>query len=41
MTDQHLRIIATPGVLTVTIETGTDSADLDPTHITSDLGEQS
>ena len=36
--DQHLRIIATPGILTMTIETGTDSADLDPTHITPDLG---
>ena len=38
MTDQHLRIVATPGILTTTIETGTDSANLDPTHITPDLG---
>ena len=38
MTDQHLGIIATPGILTVTIETGTDSANLDPAHITPDLG---
>ena len=38
MTDQHLRIIATPGVPTGTIETGTDSVDLDLTHITLDIG---
>ena len=38
MTEQHLRIIATPGILTVTIETGTDLANLDPTHITPDTG---
>ena len=38
MTDQHLGIIATPGIFTVTIETGTDSADLNPPHITTDLG---
>ena len=38
MTDQHLKIIATPGILTMTIETGTDSASLDPTHITTDFG---
>ena len=38
MTDQHLRIIATPGIPTMTIETGTDSADLDLTHITPDTG---
>ena len=38
VTDQHLSIIATPDVPTVTIETGTDSANLDPTHITPDLG---
>ena len=37
VTDPHLRT-ATPGVLTVTIETGTDSADLDLTHITPDIG---
>ena len=38
VTDQHLRIIATPGILTMTMETGTDSADLNPTHITPDIG---
>ena len=38
MTDQHLGIIAMPGILTMTIETGTDSADLNPTHITPDIG---
>ena len=38
MTDQHLRIIATPGIPTMTIETGTDSVDLDLTHITLDIG---
>ena len=38
MTDQHLRIIATPGIPTVTIETDTDSVDLDSTHITPDIG---
>ena len=36
--DQHLGIIATLGILTMTIETGTDSANLNPTHITPDLG---
>ena len=38
VTDQHLRIIATPGIPTMTIETGTDSVDLDPTHIAPDIG---
>ena len=38
MIDQHLRIIATPGIPTVTIETGTDSVDLNLTHITPDIG---
>ena len=38
MTDQHLGIIATPGILTMTIERGTDSADPDPAHITPDIG---
>ena len=38
MTDQHLGILATPGIPTVTIETGTDSADLDLSHITPDIG---
>ena len=39
MTDQHLRIIATPAILTVTIGTGIDSVDLDFAHITLDIGE--
>ena len=38
VTDQHLRT-ATPGILTMTIEIGTDSADLNLTHITPDIGE--
>ena len=38
MTDQHLRIINTPGVTTVALGTGTDSVDLDLTHITLDIG---
>ena len=38
MTDQHLRIIATPGGTTMTIGTGTDSVNLDLTHITLDIG---
>ena len=38
VTDQHLRIIATPGILTMTIETGTDSANLDLFHITPNIG---
>ena len=38
MTDQHLRIIATPGIPTMTIGTGTDSVDLHLTHITLDIG---
>ena len=38
VTDQHLGIIATPGIPTMTIETGPDSADLDLTHITPDTG---
>ena len=38
MTDQHHRIIATPGIPTMTIETGTDSVDLDLSHITPDIG---
>ena len=37
MTDQHLGIIATPGITTVTIGTGTGSVDLDLTHITLDI----
>ena len=38
MTDQHFRIIATPGITTMTIETGTDSVDLNLTHITLNIG---
>ena len=34
VTDQHLGIIVTPGIPTGTIETGTDSVNLDLTHIT-------
>ena len=37
VTGQHLRT-ATPGFLTLTIETGTDSADLNLTHIIPDIG---
>ena len=37
MTDQHLRIIATPGIPTLTIETGTDSVDFNLGHITPDI----
>ena len=36
MTGQHLRT-ATPDILTTTIETGTDSANLDLTHTTPDI----
>ena len=36
VTGHHLRT-ATPDVLTVTMETGTDSANLDLTHITPDI----
>ena len=38
MIDLHLRIIATPGIPTMTIGTGTDSVDLDLAHITLDIG---
>ena len=37
-TDQHLGIIPTPGITTVTIGIGTDSVDLNPTPITLDIG---
>ena len=37
VTGQHLRT-ATPGILTVSIETDTDSADCILTHITPDIG---
>ena len=37
VTDQHLRIIATPDIPTMTIEIGTDSVNLDLTHITLDI----
>ena len=38
MTDQHLRVIITPCITTVTIGIGTYSVDLDPAHITLDIG---
>ena len=38
MTDQHLRIIPTPDIPTVTIGAGTDSVDLNLAHITLDIG---
>ena len=38
VTDQHLGIIATPGIPTVTIGTGTDLVNLNITHITLDIG---
>ena len=38
MTDQHLGVITTPGITTMTIGIGTDSVDLDPTHISLDIG---
>ena len=37
VTDQHLRTVS-PGAPTMTIETGTDSATLDPTHATPGTG---
>ena len=36
MTDQHLRVITTPGITTVTIGIGTDSVDLNLAPITLD-----
>ena len=38
MTDQHLGVITTPGITTMTIGIGTDSVDLDLTPITIDIG---
>ena len=38
ITDQHLRIIATPGISTVTIGTGTNSVNLNLAHKTLDIG---
>ena len=38
MTDQHLGIITTPGITTMTIGIGTYSVDLNLTHITLDIG---
>ena len=38
MTDQHLRVITTPDITTMTIGIGTDSVDLNPPHITPDIG---
>ena len=37
MTDQHLEVITAPGIITMTIGIGTDSVDLDPTHITLNI----
>ena len=37
-TDQHLRIIATPSIPTMTIETGTDSVNPNLAHITLGIG---
>ena len=39
VTDQHLRVIITPGITTVTIEIGTGSADLNLTPIILGIGE--
>ena len=38
MTDQHLAITAMSDIPIVTIETGTNSVNLDLTHITPDIG---
>ena len=38
MTDQHLKIITSPGITTMTIGIGTDSVNLNLTHITLDIG---
>ena len=38
MTDQHLRVITTPGITTVTIGIGTDSVDLNLAPIILDIG---
>ena len=38
VTDQHLGIIATSGITTMTIGTGMDSVDLDLAHTTLDIG---
>ena len=38
MTDQHLKIITTPGITTMTIGICTDSVDLNLTHITLYIG---
>ena len=38
MTDQHLRVITTPGITTMTIGIGTGSADLDLIPITLGIG---
>ena len=38
VTDQHCGVIITPGITTTTIGIGTDSVDLDATHITLDIG---
>ena len=38
MTDQHLGVITTPGITTLTIGIGTGSVDLDLTPTTPDIG---
>ena len=38
MSDQHLKIITTPGITTMTIGIGTDSVHLNLTDITLDIG---
>ena len=38
MIDQHLRVKNAPGIITMTIGIGTDSVDLDPSHITLNIG---
>ena len=38
MTDQHLRVITTPGITTMTIGIGTGLVDLNLPHITLDIG---
>ena len=38
MTDQHLRVITTPGITTMTIGIGTDSVDLNLAPIILDIG---
>ena len=37
ITDQHLRVITTPGITTMTIRIDINSVDLDPAHIIPDI----